>query len=76
MLRLLQGVGAAGLINLAVVIIGDHWEGAERALRQDAARRRCHGMAFVLFMLIFRRVLDGAPVHLKSESASARRAEA
>jgi MFS transporter, ACDE family, multidrug resistance protein len=32
-LRLLQGVGAAGLINLAVVIIGDHWEGAERARR-------------------------------------------
>ena len=32
-LRLLQGVGAAGLINLAVVLIGDHWEGAERAHR-------------------------------------------
>jgi MFS family permease len=30
-LRLLQGVGSAGLINLAVVIIGDHWEGTERA---------------------------------------------
>lgn len=30
-LRLLQGVGAAGLINLAVVIIGDHWDGPERA---------------------------------------------
>jgi MFS family permease len=30
-LRFLQGVGAAGLINLAVVLIGDHWEGAERA---------------------------------------------
>ncbi len=30
-LRLLQGVGAAGLINLAVVLIGDHWEGTERA---------------------------------------------
>jgi ACDE family multidrug resistance protein len=29
-LRLLQGVGSAGLINLAVVIIGDHWEGTER----------------------------------------------
>lgn len=28
--RLLQGVGAAGLINLSVVIIGDHWEGTER----------------------------------------------
>jgi ACDE family multidrug resistance protein len=25
-----QGIGAAGLINLAVVIIGDHWQGAER----------------------------------------------
>jgi MFS family permease len=32
-LRLLQGVGAAGLINLAVVIIGDHWDGADRARR-------------------------------------------
>ncbi len=32
-LRLLQGAGAAGLINLAVVIIGDHWDGAERARR-------------------------------------------
>lgn len=32
-LRLLQGVGAAGLINLAVVLIGDHWEGPERARR-------------------------------------------
>ena len=30
-LRLLQGIGSAGLINLAVVIIGDHWEGLERA---------------------------------------------
>jgi MFS transporter, ACDE family, multidrug resistance protein len=29
-LRLLQGVGSAGLINLAVTIIGDHWDGAER----------------------------------------------
>jgi ACDE family multidrug resistance protein len=28
--RLIQGIGAAGLINLAVVIIGDHWHGAER----------------------------------------------
>jgi MFS family permease len=30
-LRLLQGIGSAGLINLAVVIIGDHWDGLERA---------------------------------------------
>jgi MFS transporter, ACDE family, multidrug resistance protein len=30
-LRTAQGMGAAGLINLAVVIIGDHWEGEERA---------------------------------------------
>ncbi|HEX6945705.1 MAG TPA: MFS transporter, partial [Casimicrobiaceae bacterium] len=30
-LRFLQGCGSAGLINLAVVIIGDHWDGAERA---------------------------------------------
>jgi ACDE family multidrug resistance protein len=30
-LRLVQGFGSAGLINLAVVILGDHWEGAERA---------------------------------------------
>lgn len=29
-LRVLQGVGAAGLINLAIVLIGDHWEGRER----------------------------------------------
>jgi MFS family permease len=28
--RLLQGVGSAGLVNLAVVLIGDHWSGAER----------------------------------------------
>lgn len=27
LLRLLQGVGSAGLVNLAVVLIGDHWEG-------------------------------------------------
>ena len=32
-LRQLQGVGAAGLVNLAVVIIGDHWEGIERSRR-------------------------------------------
>lgn len=32
-LRVLQGVGSAGLINLAVVIIGDHWDGPERARR-------------------------------------------
>jgi ACDE family multidrug resistance protein len=30
-LRLLQGVGSAGLINLAVVVIADHWHGADRA---------------------------------------------
>lgn len=30
-LRLLQGVASAGLVNLAVVIITDHWEGTERA---------------------------------------------
>lgn len=28
--RLLQGVGSAGLINLAVVLIGDHWSGPAR----------------------------------------------
>ena len=32
-LRVLQGVGSAGMINLAIVVIGDHWEGAERARR-------------------------------------------
>src|SRR5688500_1007885 len=38
-LRLLQGIGSAGLINLAVTIIGDHWEGVERAKKigQNAA---------------------------------------
>ncbi len=38
-LRTLQGMGAAGLINLAVVIIGDHWEGDERvrAIGRNAA---------------------------------------
>jgi MFS transporter, ACDE family, multidrug resistance protein len=38
-LRLLQGIGSAGLINLAVVIIGDHWDGLDRARRvgQNAA---------------------------------------
>ncbi len=29
--RLVQGVGSAGLINLAVVIIADHWDGPDRA---------------------------------------------
>ncbi|MEM9035943.1 MAG: MFS transporter [Actinomycetota bacterium] len=28
--RFFQGVGGAGLINLAVVLIGDHWDGADR----------------------------------------------
>jgi predicted MFS family arabinose efflux permease len=28
--RLLMGFGSAGLINLAVVLIGDHWSGQER----------------------------------------------
>lgn len=28
--RFLQGVGSAGLINLAVVLIGDHWSGSDR----------------------------------------------
>jgi ACDE family multidrug resistance protein len=28
--RLAQGVGSAGLVNLAVVLIGDNWEGDER----------------------------------------------
>ncbi len=38
-LRTVQGIGAAGLINLAVVIIGDHWEGQERvkAIGRNAA---------------------------------------
>ncbi|MBI2170337.1 MAG: MFS transporter [Actinobacteria bacterium] len=30
-LRLVQGVGAAGLVNLAIVVLGDHFDGAERA---------------------------------------------
>lgn len=30
-LRLAQGLGAAGLVNLAVVLIGDYWTGLERA---------------------------------------------
>lgn len=39
LLRLLQGIGSAGLINLAVVLIGDHWDGIERArlVGQNAA---------------------------------------
>jgi MFS family permease len=39
LLRLLQGVGSAGLINLAVVLIGDFWTGLERArlVGQNAA---------------------------------------
>jgi ACDE family multidrug resistance protein len=31
LLRFLQGFGSAGLINLAVVLIADFWEGTERA---------------------------------------------
>ncbi len=36
---MLQGIGSAGLINLAVVLIGDHWSGLERArlVGQNAA---------------------------------------
>jgi len=30
-MRLLQGFGSAGLINLAVVLLGDYWEGSDRA---------------------------------------------
>ena len=29
--RFLQGIGSAGLINLAVVLIADHWDGPRRA---------------------------------------------
>ena len=29
-IRLAQGIGAAGLINLVIVLIGDHWEGTDR----------------------------------------------
>jgi MFS family permease len=38
-LRLGQGIGSAGLINLAVVLVGDHWDGVDRAriLGQNAA---------------------------------------
>lgn len=32
-LRVGQGFGSAGLINLAVVLIADHWDGPERARR-------------------------------------------
>lgn len=28
--RVIQGIGGAGLINLVVVMIGDHWDGARR----------------------------------------------
>lgn len=28
--RFLQGIGSAGLVNLAVVLIGDHWSGGDR----------------------------------------------
>ena len=39
LLRLCQGIGSAGLINLAVVLIGDFWTGNERAriVGQNAA---------------------------------------
>lgn len=30
-IRFVQGIGAAGLINMAVVLIGDNWSGSERA---------------------------------------------
>ncbi|MGH9186976.1 MAG: MFS transporter [Acidimicrobiales bacterium] len=38
-LRFLQGVGGAGLINLAVTLIGDHWDGLarSRAVAHNAA---------------------------------------
>lgn len=29
-IRFIQGIGSAGLINLAVVLIGDHWNGIDR----------------------------------------------
>ncbi|MEZ5342216.1 MAG: MFS transporter [Acidimicrobiales bacterium] len=37
--RFFQGIGASGLINLAVVIIGDHWQGVARtkAIGQNSA---------------------------------------
>jgi MFS transporter, ACDE family, multidrug resistance protein len=37
--RFLQGVGGAGLLNLAITIIGDHWTGPDRAraLARNAA---------------------------------------
>lgn len=31
LLRLVQGIGSAALVNLAVVLIGDHWTGTDRA---------------------------------------------
>lgn len=38
-LRAVQGIGSAGLINLAVVLLADHWDGAARArvIGQNAA---------------------------------------
>lgn len=38
-LRAAQGIGSAGLINLAVVLLADHWDGAARArvIGQNAA---------------------------------------
>lgn len=30
-LRFVQGIGAAGLVNLAIVVLGDHFEGSDRA---------------------------------------------
>lgn len=29
-IRFIQGIGAAGLINLVIVLIGDHWDGSDR----------------------------------------------
>ena len=44
-LRLLQGIGSAGLINLAVVIIGDHWDGHRPGPPRRPERRRAHRVA-------------------------------
>ena len=53
-LRLAQGVAAAGLVNLAVVVITDHWHGVERG------RRIGHNMAALTTAVVVLPPLGGA----------------
>jgi MFS transporter, ACDE family, multidrug resistance protein len=56
-LRLFQGAGSAGLINLAIVLIGDNWDGLERA-RRVGRNAACLTICVAIFPILGGTITD------------------